>query len=201
MNFIKLVVFILFTLSLIVQPSQTSAEPSPLGRSPLPIIVTLQFHSMSLPFQNLGSNFSNIGISIGTEYGFTDSQSWLQQIHIGYYRNKAIGNGIMLYTQTVFRPQTLMDNNVSLKAGAGYQYSFRPHESYRQINGEWKPVGKRGKGMLMLPAGVSLGYNSAFDKARISPFVSYQFILVSGYNKSIPLVPQTLIQAGSKIDI
>ena len=58
---------------------------------------------------------------------------------------------------------------------------------------------KKGKGLFAIPAGVSLGYNDYSEKTYVSPFTSYQFILLKGYNKSIPLVPETLVQFGSRI--
>jgi len=196
----KITVLFVCALFLAIQPNLSKAESGSENRSSFPIIVTLQFHSMSLPFRDTGSNFSNIGISIGTEYGIAGSKKWFQEISLGYYRNKAVGNGIMLYTQTAFNPEVLADSYAGLKAGVGYLYSFRPGESFHQVDGEWRSVGRQGKGMLMLPVGMSIGYNPAFKKGGVSPFMSYQFILVSGYNRSIPIVPYTLIQAGSKID-
>jgi hypothetical protein len=166
-----------------------------------PVILSIQFHSLSLPFKHLGSNFSNVGIGIGTEVSYNGKQNWVQQFNFVWYRNKNIGNGLLLNTQTVWRP-SIVDNFYSeVKAGVGYDYSFRPVESFKPTKGGWLPVGQRGKGMLALMTGVSAGYDNYSTTTYVSPFVSYQFLVLKGYNKSIPIVPETLIQVGSRIHL
>jgi len=163
-----------------------------------PIVITLQFHSLSLPFRDIKSNLSNIGFGLGTELG-NSSNNWGQQITAVWYHNKSVGNGILFYTQTAWRPTILDDAYTEVKAGAGYLYSFRPTESFKPVNGNWTSVGHKGKGMFTLLAGVSLGSNAYSGDAFFSPFVSYQFLILQGYNKSIPIVPETLLQVGSRI--
>jgi hypothetical protein len=166
-----------------------------------PVILSIQFHSLSLPFKHLESNFSNVGIGIGTEVSYNGKQNWVQQFNFVWYRNKNIGNGILLNTQTVWRP-TIVDNFYGeVKAGVGYSYSFRPVESFRPAQGGWRSVGHKGKGMLALITGISAGYNNYSAATYASPFVSYQFLVLRDYNKSIPIVPETLIQVGSRIHL
>ena len=163
-----------------------------------PIVVTVQFQSLSVTFRNFKSNFSNIGFGLGTEVSLNGDHNAIQQITALWYHNKTVGNGLMVYTQTAWRLTIASNAYSELKAGAGYQYSFRPVESFRQKNGNWVNVGHKGKGMLMLPVGISLGYNQQTN-GMLSPFITYQFLIASGYNKSVPLIPETLIQVGSRI--
>jgi len=166
-----------------------------------PLIFSIQFHSLSLPFKHLGSNFSNVGFGIGTEVSYNGKQNWVQQFNFVWYRNKNIGNGILLNTETVWRP-TIVDNFYGeVKGGVGYNYSFRPVESFRPAQGGWQSVGQKGKGMLALMTGVSAGYNNYSATTYVAPFISYQFIVLKDYNKSIPIVPETLIQVGSRIHL
>jgi hypothetical protein len=166
-----------------------------------PVIVSVQFHSLTLPFKNLGSNFSNVGIGVGTEISYNGKQNWAQQFSVLWYRNKNLGNGVLLNTQTVWRP-TIADNfYAEVKAGLGYNYSSRPVESFKSSNGEWVAVGHKGKGMLALLTGVSGGYSKYSDATYASPFVSYQLLVLKGYNNSIPIVPETLIQVGSRVHL
>lgn len=166
-----------------------------------PIIVMVQFHNLSMPFKDMKSNFSNIGIGLGTEFSYNGKSNWVQQFSATWHQNKTVGNGILIYSQAAWRPNLSSGLYGEIKAGAGYMYAFRPVTSYEQKNGAWESVGNRGKGMLTLPVGISLGYQSPTNKTYISPFISYQFLLVSGYNQSIPLVPETLIQVGSRIHL
>lgn len=167
-----------------------------------PIVLTIQFHSLSLPFKDFKSNFSNIGFGLGTEVGLNRKHTWVQQVSAVWYCNKAVGNGLLLYTQTAWRPNLFSNVFTEVKAGVGYLYAFRPVTSYKQVNGTWETVGRKGKGMLALPLGVSIGYHAPYSgKYLFSPFASYQFLILNGYNKSIPVVPETLFQVGSRIQL
>lgn len=167
-----------------------------------PIIVKLQFHNLAMPFKDVKHNFSNIGLGLGTEFSFNGRSNWVQQFTATWHRNKTVGNSLMLYSQAVWRPTISSGIYTELKAGAGYKYAFRPVESYAQNNnGQWESVGHKGKGMLIIPLGFSVGYQSPSAKAYVSPFIGYQVLLVSGYNSSIPVLPETLIQIGSRIHL
>jgi len=169
------------------------------GYRNFPVIVTIQFHSLALPFKDLKSNFSNVGLGIGTEVSFNGKQDWVQQLSIALNRNQNIGNGLLFSTQTVWRPTIADHFYAEIKAGAGYNYCYRPVESYRPRNGNWVSVGNKGKGIFTLLGGVSAGYNNYSPTTYMSPFVSYQFMVLKGYNKSMPIVPETLLQVGSRI--
>ncbi len=145
------------------------------------------------------TNFSNVGIGIGTEVSYNGKPTGVQQLTAVWYHNKRMGNGLLFYTQAVWRPSFGSSGFGELKTGVGYYYSFRPVASYKQLNGKWVSVGHKGKGMLTIPTGISLGSSSYSTDTYQAPFVSYQFLLVKDYNKDIPLVPETLIQVGSRI--
>ena len=163
----------------------------------LPLVVSVQFHSLALPFHDI--SFANAGIGLGTEIGFNRSH-WVQQLGAVWYRNKAVGNGLLFCTQTAWRPAVGSSGfYVEARAGVGYLYAFRPTESFRQVNGAWASVGRRGKGMLALPAGISAGKNADASATMFSPFISYQPMLVVGYNASVPVVPETLLQLGVRV--
>ncbi|MCK6616477.1 MAG: hypothetical protein L6Q51_02420 [Cyclobacteriaceae bacterium] len=167
-----------------------------------PIIVSLQFHNLAMPFKDVKSNFTNVGFGLGTELSYNKKGTVVQQFMVSWHHNRTVGNGIMLFSQGVWRPNITFGIFGEVKAGAGYMKAFRPVESFRQNgNGAWESVGHKGKGMLVIPFGISFGYQSPSTKTYFSPFISYQFMLLSGYNQSIPLVPQTLIQVGSRIHL
>jgi hypothetical protein len=124
----------------------------------------------------------------------------LQQFQIAWYRNKAVGNGLLFYSQAAWRP-TSSEVCGEIKLGAGYHYAFRPTTSFRQTQTGWQSVGRKGKGMLSIPLGVSIGYNRSSFNTYVSPFIGYQCLAMIGYNKSIPLLPETLLQVGSRIHL
>jgi hypothetical protein len=164
-----------------------------------PLIISIQFHALSLPLKDLKANFSNPGIGVGTEFSYSGNQNWVQQVNVIWYRNRYAGSGILLITQAVWRPSLGGNSFAEVKAGIGYSYSFRPVESYYQENEVWKKARHKGKSMFVIPVGLSAGFDHYSGGNLVSPFVSYQFLLLSGYNKSIPLVPETLLQAGTSV--
>ncbi len=68
-----------------------------------PLVLSMQFHSLSLPFKDVKSNFSNVGFGLGTEISLGSTHAWAQQFNFIYYRNKNAGNGIGFYTQSSWR--------------------------------------------------------------------------------------------------
>lgn len=164
-----------------------------------PIIITLQFHALAIPFHDFKTNFSNVGIGIGTEVSLNGTDNWVQQFNLVWIRNKQVGNGILVYTQSLWRPALTSNAFTELKLGVGYLFAKRPVESYKQADGKWVSAGKKGKGMFTVPAGFSLGYSDYSSNTYLSPFASYQVLLLKGYNQSIPILPETLIQTGVRI--
>jgi hypothetical protein len=138
-------------------------------------------------------------VGIGTEVSLNGKHNWAQQFTLGWYRNKHVGNGFMVYTQPAWRPTITKNIFTELKLGVGYLHASRPVESFKQENGKWISVGYQGKGSLIIPAGISIGYQKYSTTTYIAPFISYQLMLVKDYSKSIPIVPKTLIQVGSRI--
>ena len=151
-----------------------------------PIIVSLQFHNFALPFHDLGSNFMHVGISLGTEVSFNGKQNWVQQFQAGYYLNKEMGNGFFTYTQTVFRPTVFSNFYPEIKAGIGWQRTFHPVDAYKFEDGSYVPT-PGGKSQLIVPLGVSVGYNKYSEQTYLSPFVSFQVVPSLFYNDGIPL--------------
>lgn len=166
-----------------------------------PVVVSLQFHALSLPFKDLKTNFSHVGVGIGTEISLNGKHNWAQQFQAVWYPNKEIGHGFLLSTQSAWRPYLARPVYGEVKLGAGYLWSSRPVESFKQHEGVWQSVGRQGKGMFTIPIGITIGYHKYAQKTYLSPFASYQFLLVTKYNNSVPLVPQTLLQVGSKIHL
>ncbi len=163
----------------------------------LPLVVTIQFHSLALPFSDLG--LSNFGIGLGTEVNWNKDHTLVQKFGISWLGNQSVGNRLILSSQFSWRPRLIDNFFTELKFGAGYLRANRPTDSFKLINGAWEPIGRKGKGMLAIPIGVSLGYENFSENHLFAPFVSYDFLLASGYSRSIPLVPETLLQIGSRI--
>jgi hypothetical protein len=162
----------------------------------LPIVISIQFHSLAMPFRDLKSNYRNIGVGLGTEIYLNNSYNWVQQLNVIWFRNRSAGNGLLFNTQVAWRPYLSSYSIGELQAGLGYQISFRPTESYVEKKGQWTSAGKKGKGMFAVLMGVSLGPDFYFEEAYLSTFVSYQSVFLLNYSKSVPVMSETLVQMG-----
>lgn len=165
-----------------------------------PLMVSLQFHSVSMPFRDLKSTFSNVGISLGTEVNYNRRGNLVQQFQIGFFRNANAGDGLFATTQAAYRPH-FGPVFTEIKAGLGYNLAFHPNTTLVFKNGEWQPGNQSGKGLLMVPLGISVGYQATRARPTFEPFVSYQFVVLQGYNPDVPLLPNQLIQIGSRIHL
>lgn len=165
-----------------------------------PIVLTLQFHSLSMPFKDLGSHFKNVGFGIGTEVSHSGNHDWVQQFTVIRYRNKGIGNGWLFSTTTAWRPWLGEPVYGEVRLGIGYLLASKPSTNWVQKEGKWIADGKKGKGMLAIPAGISIGYHDYQEnKTYAAPFVGYQVNFLKGYSKDLPVVPETLFQVGAGI--
>ena len=109
---------------------------------------------------------------------------------------------VQISTQAIWRPHFWEDRLFGeMRLGVSYVRAFRPTESFRPIDGQWQPVGKTGKGMLGIPLGVSIGFNSLAETLHVAPYLSYQLHFLPSYNASVPLIPQSLIQMGTRIHL
>ena len=165
----------------------------------LPIVLTIQFHAMTVPFHNFKANFKNIGIGIGTELNFSKASKFHQSFSVLWYRNQALGNGLLVNTQIVWRPSIGNTGYGELRLGPGYLFSKRPIKSYQYQNGDWITVGKKGKGLFNVLAGVAGGYRNTVGNYEYSPFAAYQIMAVGAYNRTVPLVTETLFQIGTRL--
>ncbi|CCH51295.1 hypothetical protein BN8_00212 [Fibrisoma limi BUZ 3] len=186
----------LAALSTSVGHGQTlSKEPIQSGHTNWPLMVSVQFHSLALPFQDVKAAFSNVGLALGTDYRYNQRGNLIQSFQAGYYRNRYAGDGLFIFTQAGYRPH-FGRVYADLKAGVGWNYTVHPNTTLTLKEGQWQTTGRSGKGLLMVPLGLSIGYN---ENSLVSPFVGYQFFALAGYNPSVPVVPNQLLQAGARI--
>ena len=136
---------------------------------------------------------------MGTEVSYNGNRNWVQQFKMIWYGNKTVGGGLLFQTQALWRPNMVDDAFSEIKLGVGYLYAKRPKDGYIPTKNGWKNIGKKGKGMLVVPIGIGLGYDSYSEGTYVSPFANYQFLLATNYNESMPLVPFTLMELGSRV--
>src|SRR5215467_5272048 len=90
--------FLLVAICLAAFIGSWGQEKTNHGYRNFPVIITINFHSLTLPFRDFKSNFSNVGFGIGTEVSFNGKQDWVQQFSINWLRNENVGNGLLFST-------------------------------------------------------------------------------------------------------
>ena len=167
----------------------------------LPFIVSVNFQTIATPFHNIKNNFRNPGIKIGTEMTYNKKRSILQSFNIGYYRNRLNGDGLYINSEFIYRPKIVKPIRLEIKLGPGLADTFLPTQPYEPDgNGNWYKATNYGKLALQVHGGLGIWYQSiAVNKMKISPFLQYEIVGIIAYNKSIPVLPTTMINIGCRI--
>lgn len=165
-----------------------------------PITIGLQFQNFALPFKDFGSNFSHPGISIGSEINLNKRKNLIQQINVGGYLNKEMGNGFLVYSQTAYRPKVFKHLHPGLSIGIGWIHTYHPVDAYAFEDGTWSKT-VDGKSQLIIPVGVGIEYNKPTLKPYIVPYLTYQIVPDLFYNDVVQLSFYTIIQLGVKINL
>ena len=85
---------------------------------------------------------------------------------------------------------------VSLLASTATRFGVDQYLIVKQRDGEWHSSAHQGTLTLMVPVGLSIGYSGRDKSPLLAPFVSYEVFLMHGYNASVPLLPNRLLQVG-----
>lgn len=168
----------------------------------LPIIASVNFQTIATPFQDFENNFRNIGIKLGTEVPYNRARNLLQSFNIGYYRNRLNGDGLYINSEFVYRPKIFNPISLEIKLGPGLANVFLPTQPYEPDGeGNWRKVPNHGKLALQVHGSLGIWYQAIdLNKIRLSPFIQYEIVGIVGYNRSIPALPTTLINAGFRIN-
>lgn len=182
-------IFLLLAIALVTLIQAQEAMPR------LSLTASVQFHSLGLPFQQMGGNFKNLGLNVGARFGWNDKGSLVQDLQLSWLSNRNVGNSWTLHTQLGWQPRLFNAVRFGPHLGLGYSWLQHPVTSFVQEDGEWVAQGQRGKGVLSVPVGLSL----RLAKGWVQPFVAYQMLLYSDYNQGVPILPNTMLQIGSQI--
>jgi hypothetical protein len=162
-------------------------------------IVGVSFHAVSTPFHKPWNNFRNLGFKVGAEVPWSSEDNLRQSIELGYYVNRLNGRSVYVHSDLVYRPKMMDDVRADLRIGPGLGFIVAPGETYVQKNGLWTRS-RGGKWFPQVHAGVGVTYNDVKVKTvEASPFLQYEVMAVVGYNRGIPVLPNSFIHVGSKM--
>jgi hypothetical protein len=176
-------------------------DPGPGPFENLPLVISLNFNAISTPFHKLQNNFRNIGIRIGTEIALNRKQNLLQSLNFCYYRNRQNGDGIFINSEFTFRPEIFKGANIEFKIGPGVAQLFFPSPTLvPDGSGGWKKQGMSSKTTFQVHTGFGVGYSGfKLGTTEVSPFLNYEIVGLAGYNRTIPVLPTSFIQTGTRL--
>ena len=119
-------------------------------------------------------------------------------LKLGYNRHAKQGDA--LFTQLLFNYTPVIANRLELGIGAGigYQLAFYPSKPLKWNGTEWVE-GKATKGVIQVPAQVSIGYRGIeTGKGRFTPYVSYQLNALFKYTPDLTPLPSSFFLLGVK---
>ncbi|PSR51890.1 hypothetical protein AHMF7605_28685 [Adhaeribacter arboris] len=173
-----------------------------------PVVISVLKQNISLPFDRMvaitGTRPLNPGFSVGTQYTYRQGRKTqlYQTGQTGLFLNKNNGNGIFLGTDVGYKI-TLAKTGLytEYQIGLNYLHCFLPGNSYKLNNlGEYEPAKNGGNGSALVTASISLGFEKENRFIKVSPFIKYQPAVQFFYNPGLPVIPQSYLHVGVKIN-
>lgn len=164
----------------------------------IPLHAGLQFQNMAMPFKDLSGNFSNPGLYLGSELTLNRKQTLVQEVSVGYYVNRNLGNGFYATTQLAWRSQALKQWQTGLKLGVGWLRAQHPVATMAHERGQWIEVSDA-KSQLLIPVTAQLKYGT--KEATWRPFIEFEVTPALFYNEVVPLNIYSSFKLGASFQI
>lgn len=190
--------FLLICLCTILSSAYGVAQDASSRYERLAVVFGLKFQNFALPFQDMQSNFTHPGLLLGVEIPYNKRETLIQQVAIGGYLNREIGNGVSIGAQLGYRPKIHLGLYGEVKLGLSYLRVFHPTQAFEYAAGEWKEV-VGGKSQLAIPLDFGFGYSLTSKLGEMCPYVVYQLTPALFYNEALPVNIYTNILIGIRI--
>lgn len=186
-------------VTFLLMPFLASAqEKTATGFSGASFLVGISFHAVSTPLHKPGNNFRNLGFKVGAELPWNQKDNLRQSVELGYYFNRFNGRSIYAHSDFVYRPRIAKDLRADFRLGPGLGYVLHPGDTWKQKDGEWV-TDRSGKLFVQVHGAFGLSYNNIRIKdVDASPFVQYEVMAITGYNRGITILPTSIIHLGSR---
>jgi hypothetical protein len=188
----------LFIVLLLLPGLVKAQEKSATGFNGASFLVGISFHAISTPLHKPGNNFRNLGFKIGAELPWNQRDNLRQSVELGYYFNKFNGRSVYLHSDFVYRPRIAKDLRADFRLGPGLAYLWHAVPAWEQKDGVWTSS-HAGKFFAQVHGAFGLSYNNINVKSlQASPFIQYEVMSITGYNRGISVMPNSFIHLGSR---
>lgn len=170
-----------------------------------PLELSFFNHAVTMPFDGIVMSPLHPGISIGTEYGYTEGRLGriFQNLHVGYYHNKYNAKALFLKTEGGYRYTTGIGLFGEFSLGLGYLHSFHPREIFAMnAQGEYEQVKDKGKAAVIFLGALGIGYDFSCRVGwPVSLFIRFQPFIQTPYSIESSLLPQSMVHFGVRVQL
>ena len=162
-----------------------------------PIKIAIGNHAVGFPYEHSFKAF-NPHFSVGTELGLNKNQKnhLFLSSNLGFFRNKVIGNTIILDLDLGFRYTNKKGIFIETALGLGILNQFHPRAIYEQNPTEGTYEKITDKGFSASSIGLKMGIGYDLSKNATVPFrigISHNFFIQTLYFdlENFPIMPQS----------
>lgn len=186
---------IIILLVLALQPCLAQRE------YPYSLNVSMLHESQSLPTSGIAGIKAPVhpGIRAGTEfyYGYGGRSGFFQNISLTYYFHRTFHHSFSLSTQFGYRFMHRSGLFTDASVGSGYMYLLLNQQVYKpKDNGEFGALKRAGLHRLLTSVAFSAGHKVSLSGRAFYPYLKYELMGESPFNKDIPFIPHILLQPG-----
>lgn len=156
---------------------------------------SLGFNAVGLPGVSLQEQLKQVGVEAGVGRVLNAKGSLLATLNLGFSDTRYNGTKKYATANLEYAPTLIKSLKASITLGAGVAANTSPSDSWEvSTDGAWSETNNVKFGPL-LATGLGLKYkiNNFF-----TPTLRYQLLIDGNYNKSVPLLPTSVIQFGNQ---
>ncbi|MEJ8803934.1 hypothetical protein [Pontibacter sp. H249] len=181
------------TLPTVAWSQQT--ETFPTSQSRYVASASLGFNAVGLPGVSLQEQLKQVGVEAGVGRVLNKKGSLLATLNAGFGHTRYNGTKTYATANLEYAPTLIKNLKASITLGAGIAANTSPSDSWEtNSNGAWSETSNVKLGPLLA---TSLGVKYKINNI-ITPTLRYQLLIDGNYNKSIPLLPTSVIQFGNQ---
>ncbi|HEY0751782.1 MAG TPA: hypothetical protein VGD26_11540 [Chitinophagaceae bacterium] len=167
--------------------------------NPWQLDVAAGMQSFYAPLDDVKFKRSELLTTVGWGKPLGAKQAFEVTLQLGYARNNYQGDAVFLQLLGKYQPLLFQKIELGIGLGIGYRLGFYPSKAEKWNGSEWVN-GSSFKGMIQVPAQLSIGYRSIhLSDYNISPYLACQLQALLGYTPDIKPMPITAGLFGLKI--
>lgn len=189
-------VFLLMALALpLAGAAQSPGTPVPPPRA---------FFTAALNFQAIGvpggvpvqELLRQPGLELGIGRVLNKRASLLAALNLGWLSSRYNGNTLYASGNLTYAPALLGNLRGSVQVGAGAALNSSPSHAWKFTADGWEQSRNTAVNPFV-SAGFGLMHRFQLNNCYLAPTFRYQLLVEGDYNRSVPLLPVSMVQAGT----